>query len=70
VQIGKLKLWNKDRGFGFIACDDGSGDVFVHISALNRAGIEDIEEGARLFFEVTADKRNGRPSATNLQVVR
>jgi cold shock protein len=70
VQIGKLKFWNESKGFGFIAPQDDSRDVFVHVSAFHRAGIRDIEEGEKLSFEIEADKRTGRPAATNLAVVR
>jgi cold shock protein len=69
VQLGRLKFWNQDRGFGFIKPDDGDSDVFLHISALKRSGIDDIAEGARLSFEVEADERTGMPSATNIAVV-
>jgi cold shock protein len=70
VHKGRIKLWNGDRGYGFILPDGGGADVFVHISALKRSGIEEVTEGQHLSFEVAVDQRTGRPSATNLQVVR
>jgi cold shock protein len=62
VQIGKLKFFNHDRGYGFIAPDDGSrGDVFVHIGALKRSGIEDVAEGVRLSFEIEPATPSPKP---------
>lgn len=58
---------NGQKGYGFIQPEDGSKDVFVHISAVERAGMHSLNEGQKLSFEVVADRRTGKSSAGNLQ---
>lgn len=65
---GTVKFFNASKGFGFIAPDDGREDVFVHATALERAGIRELNEGDLVSFEVEEDRRSGKVSATNLQV--
>ena len=67
MQSGTVKWFNSQKGFGFIQPDDGGSDVFVHISAVERAGMRHLDEGQKISFEVVADKRTGRSSADNLQ---
>lgn len=67
MQSGTVKWFNSQKGFGFIQPDDGGSDVFVHISAVERAGLRQLDEGQKISFEVVADKRTGRSSADNLQ---
>ena len=62
---GTVKFFNATKGFGFIAPQDGSKDVFVHISALERAGIQQLKDGQAVTFDIERD-RNGRESAINL----
>lgn len=62
---GTVKWFNASKGFGFIAPEDGTKDVFVHISALERAGFTTLDDGQAVTFELEADK-NGRSSASNL----
>ncbi len=62
---GTVKWFNATKGFGFIAPEQGSKDVFVHISALERAGIQQLDDGQAVTFDLESD-RNGRESATNL----
>ena len=69
MSIGTVKWFNSQKGFGFIQPDDGSKDVFVHISAVERAGISDLREGQKVQFELTTDRRSGKMSADRLQVV-
>lgn len=64
---GTVKWFNGQKGFGFIQPDDGSRDVFVHISAVERAGMNSLSEGQRVSFEVIADRRTGKSSADNLK---
>ncbi len=68
MAIGTVKFFNTTRGFGFIAPDDGGKDVFVHVSALERAGIPSVAEGQKLEYEVTSG-RDGRTSAETLKLV-
>jgi CspA family cold shock protein len=65
---GTVKFYNAGKGFGFIAPDGGRDDVFVHATALERAGIRELNEGDLVSFEVEEDRRSGKVSATNLQV--
>ena len=66
---GKVKWFNAQKGFGFIQPDDGSKDAFVHISAVERAGLSDLREGQKVGFELIADKRSGKLSAEKLEVL-
>jgi cold shock protein len=63
---GTVKFFNVDKGYGFIAPDDGAGDAFVHISAVERAGLHTLTQNQRLNYELETG-RNGRVSAVNLQ---
>jgi CspA family cold shock protein len=64
-----VKWFNAQKGFGFIQPDDGGADVFVHISAVERAGLRSLQEGQKLSFELERDRRSGKSSAGQLQVV-
>ncbi|HEY1364383.1 MAG TPA: cold-shock protein [Xanthobacteraceae bacterium] len=66
---GTVKWFNAQKGFGFIQPDDGSRDVFVHISAVERAGMYALNEGQKLSFEVVADRKTGKSSAQNLAAI-
>jgi CspA family cold shock protein len=67
--IGTVKWFNGKKGFGFIAPDDGGQDVFVRISAVERAGMSDLQEGQKVEFELEADRKSGKQAATNLKAV-
>jgi len=62
---GTVKWFNATKGFGFIAPEHGSKDIFVHVTALERAGIRQLDDGQAVTFDLESD-RNGRESATNL----
>jgi CspA family cold shock protein len=64
---GTVKWFNSQKGFGFIEPDDGSKDVFVHISAVERAGLNGLNEGQKITYEIVADRRTGKSSAENLK---
>jgi len=66
---GTVKWFNSQKGFGFIQPDDGGNDIFVHISAVERAGMSTLNEGQKLSFEVVADRRSGKSAAENLRAV-
>jgi CspA family cold shock protein len=63
---GTVKWFNSQKGFGFIQPDDGSKDVFVHISAVERAGMYQLNEGQKLSYDVVADRKTGKSAASNL----
>ncbi|RWE78239.1 MAG: cold-shock protein [Mesorhizobium sp.] len=67
MNTGTVKFFNTTKGFGFIAPETGGADVFVHISAVERAGMRTIVEGQKLSFDVVQDRRNGKSAAENLQ---
>jgi cold shock protein len=67
MTTGTVKWFNGQKGFGFIAQDDGGSDAFVHISAVERAGLGDLREGQKLEFELMSDRKSGKMSAENLK---
>jgi cold shock protein len=67
LATGIVKFFNSQKGFGFIVQDNGGPDVFVHISAVERAGMSNLNEGQKLSFDVEADRKNGKSAATNLE---
>ncbi len=69
MQTGTVKWFNSQKGFGFIQPDGGGTDVFLHISAVERAGLYGLNEGQKISFEVVADRRSGKSSADNLKAV-
>jgi CspA family cold shock protein len=69
VATGTVKFFNSQKGFGFIVQDGGGPDVFVHISAVERAGMSNLNEGQKLSFDVEADQRSGKSAAANLKAV-
>ena len=64
---GTVKWFNSQKGYGFIQPTDGGKDVFVHISAVERAGMRDLNDGQKIAYEIVADKRSGKSSADNLK---
>jgi len=67
MATGTVKWFNSTKGFGFIQPDDGGTDVFVHISAVERAGLRDLRDGQKISYDIVADKRSGKVSAENLK---
>jgi CspA family cold shock protein len=70
MATGTVKFFNTDRGFGFITPEGGGPDVFVHISALEAAGIRSVSEGDRLSFDAVMDQRRGKTNAQNIKQLR
>ncbi|HEY8260876.1 MAG TPA: cold-shock protein [Methylosinus sp.] len=68
MNIGTVKWFNPTKGFGFIQPDNGGADVFVHISAVERAGMQSLAEGQKIQFDLVRDNKSGKSSAGNLQV--
>ena len=64
---GTVKWFNGQKGFGFIQPDEGGNDIFVHISAVERAGMQSLNEGQKVSFDVVADRRTGKSAAENLR---
>ena len=67
MATGTVKWYNETKGYGFIQPDNGGKDVFVHATALERAGMRGLAEGQKIYYEVESDRRSGKESATNLQ---
>ena len=67
MTTGTVKFFNATKGFGFIQPEDGSTDVFVHVSAVERAGMRTLVEGQKISFDVVRDNRSGKNAAENLQ---
>jgi CspA family cold shock protein len=67
MTIGTVKFFNAERGYGFIAPEDGGPDMFLHISALEAAGLQSVSEGDRLSFDAVMDERKGKPNAQNIK---
>jgi CspA family cold shock protein len=67
MATGTVKWFNATKGFGFIQPDDGGADVFVHISAVERAGMRSLNEGDKVSFELERDRKTGKMSAGQLQ---
>ena len=68
MATGTVKWFNETKGYGFIAPEQGSKDVFVHISAVERSGLRGLAEGMKVSYEVETDRKSGKESATNLKV--
>jgi cold shock protein len=68
MQTGIVKWFNAQKGFGFIQPDSGGNDVFVHVSAVERAGLRGLAEGQKVSYEIVADSRSGKSSADRLEV--
>jgi CspA family cold shock protein len=69
MATGTVKWFNETKGYGFIQPDKGGKDVFVHVSAVERAGLRGLNEGQKISYEIEQDRRSGKESATNLQQV-
>ena len=69
MTTGTVKWFNATKGFGFITPDDGAKDAFVHISAVERAGLDQLVEGQKIQFDLVTDRRSGKMSADNLKQV-
>jgi CspA family cold shock protein len=69
MATGTVKWFNGQKGFGFIQPDDGGKDVFVHISAVERAGMSNLNEGQKVSYDVVADRKTGKSSADMLRAV-
>jgi CspA family cold shock protein len=69
MATGTVKFFNSQKGFGFIVQDNGGPDVFVHISAVEQAGLHSLNEGQKVSFDVQADRRSGKSAAANLKAI-
>lgn len=67
MATGIVKWFNAEKGYGFIQPDEGGKDVFVHISAVEQAGMRSLQEGQKVDFEIVADRRSGKSAAANLR---
>ena len=69
MTTGTVKFFNTQKGFGFIQPEGGAADVFVHISALERAGLSGLNEGQKVSFETEIDRRSGKPAVSTIELV-
>jgi CspA family cold shock protein len=69
MENGTVKFYNDQKGYGFIQPDNGGKDVFVHVTALHRAGIESLAEGQKVSFDTAEDRRTGKLAVDNIQAV-
>lgn len=67
MNTGTVKWFNSAKGFAFIQPDDGSMDVFVHVSAVERAGMRSLSDGQKITYDIVQDRKSGKSSADNLQ---
>jgi CspA family cold shock protein len=68
AQTGVVKFFNTEKGYGFIKPDDGGNDIFVHITAVEQAGLRSLSEGQKISFEIEPDKKGKGPKAVNLKL--
>lgn len=66
LRIGTVKFFNDERGYGFIRCDDGSGDIFVHVRDLQRSGLQSLQDGERVSFDTQASRNGKGPMAVDI----
>lgn len=69
MQNGTVKFYNEQKGYGFIAPDGGDKDVFVHATALERAGIRGLADGQKVAFDTEIDRRSGKPAVNNIELL-
>ena len=69
TQTGVVKFFNGEKGYGFIKPDDGGSDIFVHVSALEQAGLQSLNEGQKVSYDIEPDKKGKGPKALNLRLV-
>jgi len=69
LATGTVKWFNSDKGYGFISPENGGQDVFVHISAVQRAGLNGLNDGQKVSYEITQDRRSGKSSAEELRLL-
>jgi len=67
MESGTVKFFNEQKGFGFIAPDNGGSDVFVHVTALERAGLRSLSQGQKVSFDTEQDKRSGKTAVANIR---
>ena len=69
MPVGTVKWFNSSKGFGFIQPDNGGSDIFVHVSAVERAGLSSLNEGQKISYDEQSDPKRGKSSAENLKAV-
>jgi CspA family cold shock protein len=67
MEKGTVKFFNEQKGFGFIAPDNGGNDVFVHVTALERAGLRSLSQGQKVSFDTEQDRRSGKTAVANIR---
>ncbi len=68
MQAGTVKFFNTTKGFGFVQPEDGSGDVFVHITALQKSGLQGLNEGDKVMFDTAVNQRTGKTAVENINM--